>query len=419
MNLVGAEAPVESVRHSAAADAEKRRWIRPFHRLTAAVATHAAGDVMVAIALANTMFFAAPTDAARQQVVLYLTLAMLPVALLTPVVDGLLARHVGQLRHTLVASAAIRAGLAFLLIGAAESPALYPLAIGLLVTSRVHGIARVAYVPEVLPSDRSLCWANTWLSATVNIGGAIGAVIASGVVALTGSSNGALVVAVASYGLSTLLVFVPLAGELKVAPAERELALDPEAAKLPARTVGAGVALAVIRFATGFLTFLLAFAVKDNPAEFSAIIAAAVIGGALGTFTAGAARQLMPAWLLPPVLLAVLAAVASSAAVDVHSVWGFALALTSAFAWSAGKVSFDGVTQQLTCPRGRRRVVARWTVSFQICWIAGAAVALVPVDPTYALSALAVGCTLGVIGALKQAEVKLPSLATLLAFSRY
>ncbi len=117
------------------------------------MATHAAGDVMVAIALANTMFFAAPTDAARQQVVLYLTLAMLPVALLTPVVDGLLARHVGQLRHTLMVSAALRAGLAFALIGTADTAALYPLALALLVTSRVHGIARITYVPEILPSD--------------------------------------------------------------------------------------------------------------------------------------------------------------------------------------------------------------------------------------------------------------------------
>ncbi len=417
MSLVGAEAQALSVRAVQVSSAG-RRWIRPFHRLTAAVATHAAGDVMVAIALANTMFFAAPTDAARQQVVLYLALAMLPVALLTPVVDGVLTRHAGQVRHTLVLSSAIRAGLAFALIGSAQTAALYPLAIALLVTSRVHGIARIAYVPEILPADKPLVWANTWLSATVNIGGAIGAVIASGVVALTGASSGALVAAVVCYGLSTLVVLTPLLGEIKVSAAERELVLDPAAAKLPARTVGAGLALAVIRFATGFLTFLLAFAAKDNPAAFTAIVGAAVVGGALGTFTASAARSLIPAWLLPPILLAVLTAMCASATVDANSAWAIAIALTSAFAWSAGKVSFDGVTQQLTCPRGRRRVISRYTVGFQICWIAGAAAALVPVDPTYALSALAVGCALGLIGALKQAEVKLPSLASLAAYAQ-
>jgi hypothetical protein len=382
------------------------------------VAAHAAADVMVAIALANTMFFAAPTDAARQQVVLYLTLAMLPVALLTPVVDGLLARHSGQLRHTLIASSAIRAGLACALIGNTGTAALYPLAIALLVTSRVHGIARTAYVPDVLPAERSLVWANQLLSATVAVAGAVGAGVATGVVAVTGSSYGALVAAAVCYGVSTVAVLAPLPGERHLSPAERELELDPEAARLPARILGAGVALAVIRFSTGFLTLLLAFATRHNHAEFSAMAIAAVIGGALGTFTAGAARQLMPAWMLPPALLAVLAAMAGSAAVDVHSAWGIALALTSAFVWSAGKVSFDGATQQLTCPRGRRRVVARWTVSFQICWIVGAAVALIPVDPTYALTALSVGCALGLIGAIKQAEVKLPSLASLLAFER-
>lgn len=411
MSFVGAEAAAVPAR-------ENRRFFRPFHRLSAAVATHAAGDVMVAIALANTLFFAAPTDAARQQVVLYLALAMFPVALLTPVVDGLLARHAGQLRHTLVLASAVRVGLAFALVGAAHTAALYPLALALLVTSRVHGIARVAYIPEILPGDRSLVWANTWLSATVNVGAAVGAAIASAVVALTGASSGALIAAVACYSLSTLALLRPLPGEKAIAPAAREIALDGDAARLPARTVGAGLALAVTRFATGFLTFLLAFATKDNPAQFTAIVVAAVIGGALGTFTAGAARSLMPTWLLSPVLLAVLAAVAASAAVDVHSIWGFAVALTSAFAWSAGKVAFDGMTQQLTCPAGRRRVVSRYTVGFQICWIAGAAAALAPVDPTYALAALAVGCTLGVVGALRQAEVKLPSLASLLAYER-
>ncbi|HVE24357.1 MAG TPA: hypothetical protein VNC22_03090, partial [Sporichthya sp.] len=274
------------------------------------------------------------------------------------------------------------------------------------------------YVPDVLPADKSLVWANQLLSATVAVAGAVGAGVATGVVALTGSSYGALVAAAVCYGISTVAVLAPLPGEKHLSPAERELEMDPEAARLPARTIGAGVALAVIRFSTGFLTLLLAFATRDNHAEFSAMAIAAVLGGALGTFTAGAVRQLMPAWMLPPVLLGVLAAMAGSAAVDVHSAWGIALALTSAFVWSAGKVSFDGATQQLTCPRGRRRVIARYTVGFQICWIVGAAAALTPVEPTYALTALALGCALGLIGAIKQAEVKLPSLASLLAFER-
>ncbi|WP_019873582.1 hypothetical protein [Sporichthya polymorpha] len=379
---------------------------------------HAAGDVMVAIALANTIFFTAPSDAARQQVVLYLALAMLPVALLTPVVDGLLARHAKQLRHTLFLASAIRVGLAAALIGGVETAALYPLALALLVTSRVHGIARTAYVPEILPSDRSLVWANTWLSATVNIASAIGAGIATAVVALTGASSGALFVAVGAYALSALVVLPRVPGERAIDAVDRDLVIDGDAARLPSRTVAAGVALAVIRFATGFLTFLLAFSAKDNPALFSALVAAAVIGGALGTFTAGAARPFMPMWALPPTLLAVLAFTAASAAWDGRAVWSFAVALSSAFAWAAGKVAFDGLTQQLTCPAGRRRVVVRYAVGFQVCWIVGAAVALTPVDASYALAALAVGCTLGLVGALKQAEVKLPSLASLLAFER-
>ncbi len=389
-----------------------RPFALPFHRLTAAVAAHAAADVMVAVALANTLFFAAPADAARQQVVTYLALAMLPVALLTPFVDALLARHARQLRHTLVVSAAARAAIAAGLVMWAGTAALYPLALLLLVASRAHGIARIALVPDVLPENRPLVWANTWLSAAMTGGAALGAGIATAVVALTGSS-GALVAASVFYGLSALA-----ATGRSLCHANPILAREIDlvgSARLPARTVAAGTALAVIRFATGFLTFLLAFTAKDNPAFFSAIVAAAVIGGGLGTFAAGAARSVMPAWLLPPVLLAVLAAVSASAAVDVHSIWGFAVAATAAFAWSAGKVAFDGSTQALTCPRGRRRIVARYAVGFQLCWVLGGAAAIPPVDPSYALAALSVGCALGVIGAFRQANLRAPSLATTLA----
>lgn len=383
------------------------RPFRPFRRLGAAVAAHAAADVMVAVALANTLFFAAPADAARHQVVLYLALAMLPVALLTPVVDALLARHARQLRHTLVLASAARAGIAAGLVLWADTAALYPLALLLLVASRAHGIARISLVPDVLPEGKPLIWANTALSVAMTGGAALGAGIATVVVAVTGSS-GALAAAASFYAVSALAAF----GRSAQAPVlAREIDLV-GAARLPARTVAAGTALAVIRFATGFLTFLLAFAAKDNPAFFSAIVAAAVIGGALGTFAASAARSVLPAWLLPPVLLAALAAMSASAAVDVDSIWGFAVAATAAFAWSAGKVAFDGSTQALTCPRGRRKVVARYAVGFQLCWVIGGAAAIPPIDPSYALAALTVGCALGVVGALRQANLRTPSLAT-------
>lgn len=388
-----------------------RALIRPFQRLSAAVAAHGAADIMVAVALANTLFFAAPADAARHQVVLYLALAMLPVALLTPVVDTVLAKHARQLRHTLIVASAARAGIAAGLVLWADTVALYPLALLLLVASRAHGIARISLVPDVLPEDKPLIWANTWLSVAMTGGAALGAGIATIVVALTGTP-GALVAAACFYAFSAVAA---VGRSVHAAPVlVREIDLV-GGERLPARTVAAGTALAVIRFATGFLTFLLAFAAKDDPAFFSAIVAAAVIGGALGTFAAGASRSLMPAWLLPPVLLAVLAAMAASAAVDVHSVWGFAVAATAAFSWSAGKVAFDGSTQALTCPRGRRKAVARYAVGFQLCWVIGGAAAIPPIDSSYAMGALAVGCALGLVGALRQANLRAPSLATTLA----
>src|SRR5690606_23642056 len=51
-----------------------------------------AGDVMITVALASTVFFSVPTDEARGRVALYLAITMAPFTLLAPVVGPLLDR---------------------------------------------------------------------------------------------------------------------------------------------------------------------------------------------------------------------------------------------------------------------------------------------------------------------------------------
>ena len=58
----------------------------PFARMMLAQAAHAAGDALVAVALAGTLFFSVSTNQARTHVGLYLLLTMTPFALLSPVV---------------------------------------------------------------------------------------------------------------------------------------------------------------------------------------------------------------------------------------------------------------------------------------------------------------------------------------------
>ena len=51
-----------------------------------------AGDVMITVALASTVFFSVPTDEARGRVALYLAITMAPFTVLAPVIGPLLDR---------------------------------------------------------------------------------------------------------------------------------------------------------------------------------------------------------------------------------------------------------------------------------------------------------------------------------------
>ncbi|NEE59582.1 MFS transporter, partial [Streptomyces sp. SID8455] len=55
-------------------------------------AVNGAGDVMITVALASTVFFSVPTDEARGRVALYLAITMAPFTLLAPVIGPLLDR---------------------------------------------------------------------------------------------------------------------------------------------------------------------------------------------------------------------------------------------------------------------------------------------------------------------------------------
>ncbi|HEY4726113.1 MAG TPA: hypothetical protein VIJ13_09190, partial [Actinomycetota bacterium] len=123
---------------------------RPLDRLAWVHAASTCGDALVAVALAGTLFFAVPVAAARPRVALYLLLTVAPFAVVAPLLGRLLDGRRGAGRMALAAAMALRAALAALAASRTESLLLYPLAFGLLVCSRAHGISRTAMVPELL-----------------------------------------------------------------------------------------------------------------------------------------------------------------------------------------------------------------------------------------------------------------------------
>src|SRR5918992_1292422 len=93
-----------------------------FGRLLAFQALGAAGDALIAIALAGSLFFSVPEADARDKVALYLALTVAPFALIAPLLSRLLDRSRGSLRLAMLLSALGRGLLAWLLSTRLESP---------------------------------------------------------------------------------------------------------------------------------------------------------------------------------------------------------------------------------------------------------------------------------------------------------
>src|SRR5215813_11137610 len=132
-----------------------------------------AGDTLITIGLAGTIFFNVPLGEARGKVALYLLVTMVPFALLAPVVGPLLDHFRHGRRYALATTMLGRAFLAWLMSDYIHGFGLYPAAFGVLALSRAYGVARSAAVPRLLPSRLGLSEAGARASVYGTVAGAI------------------------------------------------------------------------------------------------------------------------------------------------------------------------------------------------------------------------------------------------------
>lgn len=371
-------------------------WHWPvFGNLVQAQVFHAAGDAAVTVALANTLFFSVPLGEARDKVGLYLLLTMAPFALLSPVVGPLLDRWRNSYRAAIVGAAGARLVLALLLAGRTDRLTLYPLAFGLLVLSRAHGVSRSALVPEVLPQGRSLIWANAWLSVVSVLAGAAGAGVAAGLNAL----DGPRLALWAAAGLFAAAV-VPALRLPRPRHEERRDHVADFRSLLTARLISAGVAMAAARAALGFAVFLFAFVMRSE-GHGARGLAVAVAAGAVGGFAGSAVAPLLRAVLRERLLLvsALLASAVAAlwAALSFDVTRAAVVAGIVGFGAAAGRLAFDSILQHDAPDSVRGRTFARYETIFQLWWVGGGTLAtVVPFNPATGLEALAVICLGGV-----------------------
>ncbi len=358
-------------------------------RLAAAQLGHAAGDGMVAVALANTLFFAVPLGEARAKVALYLALTMAPFAVLSPVVGPWLDRWRHSHRWAVVSAGVGRAVLAGLLAGRTGQLALYPLAFGLLVLSRVHGVSRSALVPEVLPPSRPLIWGNAWLAVVSVAGGATGAGLSAAGNALAGPDFGLWM----AVGVFSALA-VPAFGLPGSTGADAKPALRDYRALLSPRLLAGGIAMATIRTAVGFATFLLAFLLRaggHGPGALAVVVVAAGAAGFLGSVVAPFLYTILRESLLLLATVVVIGLAALWASTSFGLAPASILAAVVGLSSAAGRLAFDSLLQNDAPSEIRARTFARYETIFQLWWVAGAAMAaMVPFGPAAGLRTLAV-----------------------------
>ena len=345
-----------------------------FSRLAVAHALSIAGDTMVTVALAGTLFFDISPTAARGRVTLSLLFTMAPFAVVAPVLGPAIDRVRGGRRMMVFAAAAGRAVTCLAMAQVVDRLLLFPAAFSALVLSKTHAVAKSSLVPPAVKSEALLVEANSKLALTSGVVGFL----------VSGPAVGILQLAGAEWLLrSAAVVFaVTSVAALRLSAGGREEAAGRETAIEELHDAGirlAAVAMAFMRGAVGFLTFLVAFGLRRDGAPswwFGVVIAASALGSLTGAALAPRLRERKGE---EPILATTLFVVATAGLLGSQFGGRLVTAVVAAvvgLAASAGKLAFDSLVQRDAPDAVQGRSFARFETVFQLTWVVGA---LVPV----------------------------------------
>ncbi|BFU47342.1 MFS transporter [Krasilnikovia sp. MM14-A1004] len=357
-----------------------------------------AGDTLIAIGLAGTIFFNVPLGEARSKVALYLLVTMVPFALLAPVIGPLLDHFRHGRRYALAVTMLGRAFLAWLISDHLHGLGLYPAAFAVLALSRAYGVARSAAVPRLLPDGVGLSQVGARASVYGTFAGAVVAPLGLG--AFWFGPQWPLRV-------SSILFLVGMVVALRLPP--RADSDPPEEVPRPIRTalrlrrgpdrplsgrlvIATLVGSATLRCLYGFLLLYFAFAVKGG--QLSTTLfgrdvgsqgAVAVIGGALavGTFLStavGTKLHIRRPTALQSSGLTITAGVAVLATIFYTLVMVAALALATAIFSGISKLAVDASIQERVPERLRASAFAHSETVLMLAWVVGGAVGIIPMD---------------------------------------
>ena len=327
----------------------------------------AAGDSLLAISLADSVFFSLPVGQAKIRVVAYLGLTMLPLAVAGPLLVVPLDRA-GPRRLISFLAAVVRAAIAFSVAGQLETVALYPAALAILVASRVHLITKNGLTMAYAGRGEGLMRANARLGR-VAVGGALTAApLGAGAVLLWGS-GGAMVLAGVVYGVCALVTLRLPHPRVRTEP--KPIGRRGRIEALTGPAIGA----VGMRAATAFVLFLTAFAIRREGFPTTWFAAMAIAAG-VGSFLADVLAPRLPETLREEVIVVGCTLAAGLGALFAFQAFSLPVltifGLTAAAATELGRLAFQSLMQHYAPEGALGRVFVRYEVVFQLSWVAGA-----------------------------------------------
>lgn len=364
-----------------------------------------AGDTLVTVSLAGSLFFSVSPTEAKGKVLLYLLLTIAPFAVVSPVLGPLIDRSANGRRILVALSAGVRAVLCWLMAEHLNSLWLFPLAFLLLISSKLYVVTRGALVPEMARTDqfrehaeqvgdagwpnqkvdeeKGFAGFNAQLTLLGTLIGLIAGSIGAGILKALGGPS-VLVVASFVYIGATVasarlqrpsqIVRDQVAG---LTQSERDLnALNPLGDVEVAWGLGAA---ALMRFSAGFATFLLAFGLRRESAGlawYAFALGLTAVGSLVGLAFVTRVRNVLKESTL--LAIALLVTGVGCALASLHPVLWVQVLLAGwlGLSGAVAQPSFDAITQKNVAPGAQGRTFARFAVRQQLLWVLGA---LIPV----------------------------------------
>jgi MFS family permease len=348
---------------------------------------NSAGDALIAVALAGTMFFNLDVKQAQGQVALYLLVTMAPFALVAPLIGPALD-HMRHARRIAIAGTMLARGLlCWGMAGAVlhkDPVTLMPAAFGALVLSKAFGVLRSAVTPRVLPEDLGLVTANARASFSGLVAASITAPLGAGLIAVTNAGWALRIATVVFLAGAVLGIRLPAHVDTPEAEPSAETAPAPEGGRW--RTllrvgpvVGEAIkANAALRALSGFLILYLAFLLRTKGFVHSVspnvalglLAASAGAGGLVGTALGALLKARAPVGIVFSTLL-VATVTAAVCAVSFGLVAALAVAFVGALGQSLGKLGLDAIVQREIGEEVRSSTFAVSETIHQLVWVIG------------------------------------------------